>query len=244
MSVTIEVESIIKTYNNGNVETKAVDNVSFQIHRGEFVALVGPSGSGKTTLLAILAGLLNPDSGRLWIDDCELSMLNETERTRLRREKIGFVFQDSHLIPYLTVLENVKLMLDLNDNFKKSDYEQVEELLRRLGLGERLNNLPHQLSGGQQQRIAIARALIHNPSVVLADEPTASLDTERAYQVVQTFADLIHERQRTGIIVTHDLRMCRYVDKVIQMVDGRIFDILTDSRSIKALAEGMTVVAQ
>lgn len=244
MSIAIEIESIIKTYNNGNVETKAVDNVSFQVHQGEFVALVGPSGSGKTTLLAILAGLLNPDSGRLWIDDCELSILNEAERTRLRREKIGFVFQDSHLIPYLTVLENVKLMLDLNNDSEKSAYEQVKELLCRLGLGERLNNLPHQLSGGQQQRIAIARALIHNPSVVLADEPTASLDTERAYQVVQTFADLIHERQRTGIMVTHDLRMCRYVDKVIQMVDGRILDILTDSRSIKALAEDMIVVAQ
>lgn len=241
MSIAIEVESIVKTYKNGNIETRAVDNVSFQVEQGEFVALVGPSGSGKTTLLAILAGLLDPDGGRLRIDGCELDKLNEAERTRLRRKKIGFVFQDSHLIPYLTALENVEVMLDLNNDFGKTAQEDVRRLLRRLGLGERLNHLPHQLSGGQQQRIAIARALIHNPTLVLADEPTASLDTKRAYQVVQAFADLIHERQRSGVMVTHDLRMCRYVDTVIQMVDGRISGILTNSGAISALAEGTTV---
>lgn len=237
MTATLEVESIIKTYKNGTAVTKAVDNVSFQLHRGELVALVGPSGSGKTTLLAILAGLLNPDSGRLRIDDCDLAKLNEAKRTRLRREKIGFVFQDSHLIPYLTTMENVRLMLNLNSDFGKSGHENAMRLLRRLGLAERCNYLPHQLSGGQKQRVAIARALVHNPTVVLADEPTASLDTERASQVVQTFAELIHEQQRAGIMVTHDLRMCRYVDKVIQMVDGRISDIVTDPMAIKAVAD-------
>jgi len=156
----------------------------------------------------------------------------------LRREKIGFTFQSNNLIPFLSAKENVELMLRLNGKLDHGARIRAEELLSRLGLSDRLNNLPAQMSGGQQQRVAIARALIHNPTLVLADEPTASLDTERAFQVVQTFAALIHENNRAGIMVTHDLRMCQYVDRVLQMQDGKLVKEYTDKKEIMALAKG------
>src|SRR5690606_30579635 len=140
-------------------------------------------------------------------------------------------------VPYLTALENVELMLRLNGKLDSKHRQQAKALLARLGLGERLQNYPAQLSGGQQQRVAIARALIHEPEIVLAEEPTASLDTERANQVVATFAELMHEQKRAGIMVTHDLRMCQYVDRVIRMVDGKISQVLTDPEEIRALAD-------
>ncbi len=156
----------------------------------------------------------------------------------LRREKIGFTFQSNNLVPYLTAQENVEFMLRLNQRLDKTGRLRSQELLSRLGLGERLTNLPAQMSGGQQQRVAIARALIHNPTLVLADEPTASLDTERAFQVVQTFAALIHENNRAGIMVTHDLRMCQYVDRVLQMRDGKLVREVTARDEIMSLAKG------
>jgi len=156
----------------------------------------------------------------------------------LRREKIGFTFQANNLVPYLSAVENVELMLRLNNRLDKAGKLRSRELLARLGLGERLHNLPGQMSGGQQQRVAIARALIHNPSLVLADEPTASLDTERAYQVVETFAGLIHEQKRVGIMVTHDLRMCEYVDRVLMMQDGKLVRIFSTREEILQLARG------
>ncbi len=221
--------------------TRAVDGVSIALEQGEFVALVGPSGSGKTSLLAILAALLTPSGGTIVIDHQDLSKMDEARRARFRREKIGFTFQANNLVPYLTALENVELMLRLNGKYDRAGRERARELLTRLGLGERLSNLPRQLSGGQQQRVAIARALIHNPSLVLADEPTAALDTERAHQVVETFANLIHEQQRAGIMVTHDLRMTRYADRVIQMVDGKINRMLEEPGEIHALAQSVPI---
>jgi putative ABC transport system ATP-binding protein len=156
----------------------------------------------------------------------------------LRREKIGFTFQSNNLIPFLTAAENVEFMLRLNGKLDKAGKMRSEELLARLGLADRLNNLPNQMSGGQQQRVAIARALIHAPTVVLADEPTASLDTERAFQVVRTFASLIHENKRAGIMVTHDLRMVQYCDRVLQMRDGKLIREVTDKAEIIALGKG------
>jgi putative ABC transport system ATP-binding protein len=187
-------------------------------------------------MLAMLAALLTPSAGSIIIDGHNLAQMKESQRTRFRREKIGFTFQQNNLLPFLTAQENVELMLRLNNKFDKKGQERAIELLTRLGLGERLHNLPSQLSGGQQQRVAIARALIHNPQLVLADEPTASLDTERAFQVVETFAHLIHEQNRAGIMVTHDLRMCQFVDKVIQMLDGKIERVIEQRSEIEALA--------
>jgi putative ABC transport system ATP-binding protein len=156
----------------------------------------------------------------------------------MRRARIGCTFQANNLVPYLTALENVELMLRLNGRLDKEGRLRARELLARLGLGERLHNLPSQMSGGQQQRAAIARALIHSPSLVLADEPTASLDTERAFQVVETFASLIHEQGRAGIMVTHDLRMCEFVDRILQMRDGKLVRVIETPEEIRTFARG------
>jgi putative ABC transport system ATP-binding protein len=236
--IALETSAVTKIYDGDSGQIHAVDGVSLQVRLGEFVALVGPSGSGKTTMLAILAALLKPTSGRVFLDGIDLGSLSETQRVGLRRSKIGFTFQANNLVPYLTALENVQLMLKLNHCLDRPVNGRAQELLARLGLGDRLHSLPSQLSGGQQQRVAIARALIHNPSLVLADEPTASLDTERAFQAVETFANLIHENQRAGIMVTHDLRMVKFVDRVFQMRDGKLVKIYDDMGEIQLLARG------
>jgi len=240
--IALEALNVTKVYGTGVNAVTAVNDVSFGIRRGEFVALVGPSGSGKTTMLAMLAGLLRPTHGQIVIAGQDVSKMSEAKRTRFRGQYIGFSFQANNLVPFLNALENVELMLRLNGKLNRANKQRASDLLERLGLGDRLKNKPGQLSGGQQQRVAIARALIHEPEVVLADEPTASLDSERAHQVVRTFAELIHEQNRAGIMVTHDLRMCKYVDRVIQMSDGQISRIIADRADILRLA-GMAEAA-
>jgi putative ABC transport system ATP-binding protein len=236
MQPVIETHNLSKIYQGpNNLTVKAVDNANITINAGEFVALVGPSGSGKTTMLAMLAALLEPTEGNICIDGQEIGRLKDSQRVRFRRENIGFTFQSNNLVPYLTVQENVEMMLRLNGRYSRDSRDEALDLLERLGLCERLNSLPNQLSGGQRQRVAIARSMIHGPSVILADEPTASLDTERAYQVTQLYADLIHENNKAGIMVTHDLRMCKYVDKIIQIEDGQITSILDDRMKINDL---------
>lgn len=237
MAIALEAQSLSKTYKVDNTEIRAVDDFSLAIEAGEFVALVGPSGSGKTSVLALLVGLLRPDAGEVRIANQILTDMKDSQQTDFRLKNIGFTFQNNNLVPYLTVLENVELILRFNGKCDKEGKERARELLVRLGLEERMKNLPSQLSGGQQQRVAIARALVHDPRLVLADEPTASLDTERAYQVIQTFADLIHERERVGIIVTHDRRMCVYADRIVEMHDGRLVDEITGRTEIEAFAQ-------
>jgi putative ABC transport system ATP-binding protein len=232
MDAIIQTQEVSKFYQSQSGIVKAVDQVSLEVYPGEFVALVGPSGSGKTTMLAMLAALLKPSEGSVTIDNKDLAKMKENDRVRFRRERIGFTFQANNLVPYLTVRENIEMMLRLNGKLTSAGKNQVNELIYRLGLEERQKNLPNQLSGGQKQRVAIARSLIHNPSVVLADEPTASLDSERAYQVVKIFSDLIHEQKKAGIMVTHDLRLCIYVDKVYQMMDGKIERVLNSREEI------------
>ncbi len=231
----VEVRDLVKTFVVDGAPLDAVDHVSFELHSGEFVGLVGPSGSGKTTLLSILAALLTPTSGEILIDGHALSKMSERERVNLRRSRIGFTFQSNNLIPYLTAQENVELMLRLNALPLAKRGRSARGLLDRLGLGDHLHYLPPQMSGGQQQRVAIARALIHDPALVLADEPTAALDTERAFQVVETFAGLIHEKEGAGIMVTHDLRMCRFVDRVLQMRDGKLVAEYSTRKQIAGL---------
>ncbi|RME99259.1 MAG: ABC transporter ATP-binding protein [Chloroflexi bacterium] len=237
MKTILQTNAVTKSYTVDNVTINAVNEVSLEIKAGEFVAIVGPSGSGKTTMLAMLAGLLSPTRGNIVIDGQDLAAMKEARLTRFRRQKIGFTFQANNLVPYLSALENVELMLRLNGRFDRAGRQRAKDLLAQLGLGERLKNLTSQLSGGQQQRVAIARALIHNPQIVLADEPTASLDTERAYQVVGTFAGLIQSQNLAGIMVTHDLRMTRYVDKIIQMRDGQINKIIDTRQAILDFAD-------
>ena len=237
MTPTIEARAIVKQYRVGEGIVNAVDDVSLSLQRGEFAALVGPSGSGKTTMLAIMAGLLRPTSGSIMIEGQELSSMKERERARFRRSRIGFTFQANNLVSYLTVLENVELLLRLNHQFTRADRQRARETLILLGLEDKLKVLPRQLSGGQRQRVAIARSLINRPALVLADEPTASLDTERAIQVVETLANLVHEQNTTGIMVTHDLRMVEYADRVIQMLDGRVERLLSPDDDLACLAD-------
>ncbi|MBC7236536.1 MAG: ABC transporter ATP-binding protein [Chloroflexi bacterium] len=236
MDIALQAQSLVKTYVAGGRAVIAVDDVSFELQSGEFLALVGPSGSGKTTLLALLAGLLVPDTGEVLVEGQALSAMSERRRAAFRRRRIGFAFQSNNLVPYLTALENVELMLRLNGKRDRGGRQRARELLVRLGLEERLNALPRQLSGGQQQRVAIARALIHRPTLVLADEPTASLDTERAYQVVETLADLVHLEGRAAIMVTHDLRMIEHCDRVVQLLDGKIKRVLDAREDLACLA--------
>lgn len=236
-TIKLEVRDLVKTFVVDGAPLHAVNHVSFQVRSGEFVGLVGPSGSGKTTLLSILAALLRPTSGEVLIDGHPVSTMTERERVRLRRARIGFTFQSSNLIPYLTAEENVEIMLRLNGVRPGAKrYHSPRHLLSRLGLGDHLHYLPSQLSGGQQQRVAIARALVHDPALVLADEPTAALDTERAFQIVATFAGLIHEKSGAGIMVTHDLRMCQFVDRVLQMRDGKLVAMYESRKEIASLA--------
>ena len=236
MQPVIETHNLSKIYQGpNNLNVIAVDNANITILPGEFVALVGPSGSGKTTMLAMMAALLEPTEGNICIDGQEIGRLKESQRVRFRRERIGFTFQSNNLVPYLTVQENVEMMLRLNSGYNRNSRDEALDLLERLGLCDRLKSLPNQLSGGQRQRVAIARSMVHGPSVILADEPTASLDTERAYQVTKLYAELIHENNKAGIMVTHDLRMCKYVDKIIQIEDGQISSILDNQAEINAL---------
>ncbi len=232
MEPIIKTNNVSKFYQSQSGLVRAVDQVSIEVFPGEFAALVGPSGSGKTTMLAMLAALLKPSEGQVMIDNKDLGKMKENDRVRFRRERIGFTFQSNNLVPYLTVQENIEMMLRLNGTLSAQGKNLVKDMIYRLGLEERQKNLPNQLSGGQKQRVAIARSLIHNPSVVLADEPTASLDSERAYQVVKLFSDLIHEQGKAGIMVTHDLRLCIYVDKVYQMMDGKIERVLSSRQEI------------
>ncbi len=236
MEAVLSTQEVTKLYQLDDQVITAVDHVSVELYSGEFVALVGPSGSGKTSMLAMIAGLLTPTSGEICLDGEELGQMRESQRTRVRREKIGFTFQANNLVNYLTALENVELMLRLNSRYDKVGQARSIDLLERLGLEGRLDNLPAQLSGGQRQRVAIARSLIHEPQLVLADEPTASLDTTLAFQVVETFAALVHEQDRAGIMVTHDLRMVRYCDRVIEMEDGRLRNIVSDRAQIELMA--------
>ena len=236
METVLSTREVTKIYELEDQVITAVDRVSLDLFRGEFVALVGPSGSGKTSMLAMIAGLLTPTGGEICLDGEEVGQMRESKRTRVRREKIGFTFQANNLVNYLTALENVELMLRLNNRYDKDGQARSIELLTRLGLEDRLHNLPTQLSGGQRQRVAIARSLIHEPQLVLADEPTANLDTALAHQVVETFSELVHEQNRAGIMVTHDLRMVLYCDRVIEMEDGRLKHVLSDRAQIEQLA--------
>ena len=181
MQPIIQTKAVSKIYETGGMTIRAVDKVDLELNKGEFVALVGPSGSGKTTMLAIIAALLNPTEGEVFLRGKDLANMSEKERVKLRRQKIGFTFQSNNLVPYLTVQENIELMLRINGNLRDECRQRTVEIMHKLGIYEQRKKLPNQLSGGQKQRVAIARSLIHNPSVVLADEPTASLDTERAY---------------------------------------------------------------
>mgnify|MGYP001343486881 FL=1 len=220
----IEVEQITKTYKIGTQETHALRGVSASFNEGEFTALVGPSGSGKTTLLQIIGCLDQPTSGALRIKGQDVSRLNADQRADLRKGTIGFVFQFFALIPGLSAYENVELPLLLNGEGTAARKARVLELLDAVGLSKRAHHRPDQLSGGEQQRVAVARALAVRPLMVLADEPTANLDTENGKQVMEIMRRLNQETGVTFLFATHDPRVVSYATRVVQLRDGRIDD--------------------
>lgn len=216
----LEVSNLSKTYGKGDTLVKALDNVSFSVEQGEFVAIIGPSGSGKSTLLHILGGVDTATSGKVVINGTDISTLDETKLAIFRRRQIGLIYQFYNLIPILTVEENLTLPLLLDG--RKPDQRQIDYLVKNLGLGKRLKHLPNQLSGGQQQRVSIGRALVNNPALMLADEPTGNLDSENSREIVALLRKFNKENNQTVIIITHDERIALSADRIISIEDGKI----------------------
>jgi len=220
MKPLISLKELTKEYNG---KVRALDQVSIEVRQGEWVAVTGASGSGKTTLLNMIAALDRPTSGSLWVDGINLLSLEEEKRARFRREKVGLIFQQFHLIPYLTALENVMLAQYFHS---MTDKGEAAEALRQVGLGERTDFLPSELSGGEQQRVCIARAVINQPKIILADEPTGNLDSKNEDLVMEIFHNL-HKAGHTLLFVTHDPHISRQADRMIEVEHGRIVSPFT-----------------
>jgi ABC-type lipoprotein export system ATPase subunit len=231
----LEAQELRKDLQMGEVTVHALRNVSLRVAQGEFMAIIGPSGSGKSTLLGLIGGLDTPTSGRIFIDGQDITDLNERDLTRVRNEKIGFVFQFFNLIPTLTALENVALPIQFAAKRKFNPNKRAKELLDMLGVGDRLHHRPSQLSGGQQQRVAIARALANNPPLLLGDEPTGSLDSASSEVVMRALRDVQRNTNTTVILVTHNMEVASQVDRLVTLVDGHLAED-TDPRTTAQIA--------
>ncbi|MDD3303799.1 MAG: ABC transporter ATP-binding protein [Clostridia bacterium] len=216
----LKVENLVKTYGKGENKVDAVNNISFSIQKGEFVAIVGASGSGKSTLLHLLGGVDRPTLGKVIIDGKDIYSLSDDDLAIFRRRKIGLIYQFYNLIPILNVKENITLPCDLDG--KETNKERLMELIRTLGLEKRINHLPNQLSGGQQQRVSIGRAMINNPALMLADEPTGNLDSKAGEEILSLLKLSNKKFEQTVIIITHDLDIAKEADRVITIEDGKI----------------------
>lgn len=216
----LRVENLTKVYGSGNNKVVALDNVSFSVEKGEFVSIVGASGSGKSTLLHLLGGVDRPTSGKILINDTDIFKMNDDELAIFRRRQVGLIYQFYNLIPILNVRENITLPLEL-DNKRVND-EEVDNLIKMLGLDNRSKHLPNELSGGEQQRTSIGRALISRPAIVLADEPTGNLDTKASEEIVSLLKKSNKEMKQTIIMITHNLELAKVADKIIEIADGRI----------------------
>lgn len=220
--MTLIVDNIVKTFGENESETQVLKGINFELQDGEFVILNGASGSGKSTLLTILGGLLSPTSGKLIYE--ERSLFNAKNNTKMRLNDIGFIFQASYLIPYLTVEEQLITVGKEAGMSKKEAKLRANELLSDIGLAHRLKSYPYMLSGGEKQRVAIMRAFMNHPKIILADEPTASLDAERARGVVAMLKEQISDKRMIGIMITHDESLFKYADRVIELYDGKIIN--------------------
>jgi putative ABC transport system ATP-binding protein len=216
----VQIENLSKIYGKGATAVKALDDVSFSVKKGEFVAIIGPSGSGKSTLLHLLGGVDRPTSGKVLIDNTDIYQLDETQLAIFRRRQIGLIYQFYNLIPILTVEENITLPMLLDQH--KVESGQFESIVSTLGLDNRLDHLPNQLSGGQQQRVSIGRALISNPAIILADEPTGNLDSKNSKEIIELLKMFNKTYNQTLIVITHDERIALQADRVIEIADGRV----------------------
>ena len=216
----LRIEHLSKIYGHGETAVKALDDVSFTVDKGDFVAIIGPSGSGKSTLLHLIGGVDRPTSGKVFIDNHDIYRLNETQLAIFRRRQIGLVYQFYNLIPVLTVEENIKLPLLLDQ--QKVDQKHFENVITSLNMGNRLNYLPNQLSGGQQQRVSIGRALMNAPAIMLADEPTGNLDSKNSNEIIDMLKMVNKSLKQTLIVITHDERIALQADRLLSIEDGRI----------------------
>ena len=216
----LKIENLKKVYGSGETEVKALDDISFQIEEGEFIAIIGPSGSGKSTLLHSIAGLEKPTSGKVYLYDKDIYIMNKKELTILRRQKIGIIYQFYNLIPTLNVEENITLPIELDR--KKIDTKKLDEIIKFLGLEKRKKHLPNELSGGQQQKVAIGRALMINPTIILADEPTGNLDSKSSEEIMQVLKKANKDYKQTIIMITHNLEISKLADRIIKIEDGKI----------------------
>jgi len=227
----VKLENVEKIYYIGGYPIKALDNISLEIKEGEFLSIVGPSGSGKSTLLSIIGCLDKPTKGKVYLFDKDISKLNDNQLSELRRKYLGFIFQQYYLFNYLNELENVQIGLRISGN---NNLEKAKELLNKVGLGDRLYNYPNQLSGGQQQRVVIARALVNDPKLILADEPTANIDEKSAKELLDILKKLNEEENRTIVISTHDLRVAEKTNRIVVIRNGKI---LKDNATIDEAIE-------
>jgi len=218
----LEARNIEKSYSLGKIQVPALRGISFNVHQGEFLAIFGPSGSGKSTLLHLMGGLDRPEEGEILIDGSNLQDLHDNELAELRLKKIGFVFQFFNLLPRLTALRNVELPLTVAGLPEKEALEKAEEMLKLMGLEARVDHRPSELSGGEQQRVAMARALINDPKIVLADEPTGNLDTKTGWELVELMRKLNKEKGQTFVMITHDPHIAETADHMIHLRDGLI----------------------
>ncbi len=216
----LKIEHLSKTYGKGETAVKALDDVSFSVQKGQFVAIIGPSGSGKSTILHMLGGVDRPTSGKVFVDNTDIYSLNETQLAIFRRRQIGLIYQFYNLIPVLTVEENIKLPMLLDEH--KVDKKQFSDLVKILNLQERLNHLPNQLSGGQQQRVAIARALVNEPVMILADEATGNLDTRTSYEIMALLQELNQQQGKTIVFVTHEPDIAAFSSRTVTLRDGKV----------------------
>ena len=216
----LKVENLSKVYGTGGTKVVALDNVSFGVQKGEFVAIVGASGSGKSTLLHLIGGVDRPSSGKVYIDGKDIYQFNDDELAIFRRRQVGLIYQFYNLIPILNVEENITLPCDLDGN--KIEESRVKEILTTLGLENRKKHLPNELSGGQQQRVSIGRAIINNPAIILADEPTGNLDSKASEEIVELLKMTNKKYKQTIIMITHNLELANRADRIITMEDGKI----------------------
>ncbi|MDF9474863.1 ABC transporter ATP-binding protein [Bacillus cereus] len=222
MTSLLKLDKVSKVYGEGNTEVTALHPISLDVKAGEFIGIVGPSGSGKSTLLSIAGALLSPSKGDIYIREKNITKLSEKKMTDIRLKKIGFIFQFANLVPYLNVKEQLLYIAKLKKESKQESEKRADHLLAAFGLGERKNHYPNQLSGGEKQRVAIARAFMNNPDLILADEPTASLDSKRAREVVEMMKREVKESQKAAIMITHDERMLDVCDRILTLRDGQL----------------------
>lgn len=216
----LKVENLRKEYGEGNSKVVALDGIDLDIERGEFVAIVGPSGSGKSTLLHIIGGVDSPDDGKIYIDGNDISKYSSKELAYFRRRKVGLIYQFYNLIPNLTVRHNIELPLKLDK--RKINQDEILDIVKKLGIESRLDFFPSELSGGQQQRVAIARSLIYNPSIILADEPTGNLDRKNSKEIIEIFKYFNRSLKQTIILITHDEEIALQTNRIVTIVDGKI----------------------